>query len=120
MTLHNIININLLYSHEDPFVGYIYEPTLNLNYFNSYILENNYAALFIYSATSLLLALVILFLNFIITKRTSTTLVTFEKLSSYECGFEPYGDAKMVFSFQYYVVAILFLIFDLELLFIFP
>jgi len=43
-----------------------------------------------------------------------------EKLSAYECGFNPFGDARAKFEVRYYLVAILFIIFDLELLFLFP
>ena len=43
-----------------------------------------------------------------------------EKLSAYECGFEPFEDARMKFDVRYYLVAILFIIFDLEIAFLFP
>jgi len=43
-----------------------------------------------------------------------------EKLSSYECGFEPFDDSRMKFDVRYYLVAILFIIFDLEIAFLFP
>jgi len=43
-----------------------------------------------------------------------------EKLSPYECGFEPFEDARMRFDVRYYLVAILFIIFDLEIAFLFP
>ena len=43
-----------------------------------------------------------------------------EKLSSYECGFEPHSDSRMKFDVRYYLVAILFIIFDLEIAFLFP
>ena len=43
-----------------------------------------------------------------------------EKLSSYECGFEPFNDSRMEFDVRYYLVAILFIIFDLEIAFLFP
>ena len=43
-----------------------------------------------------------------------------EKLSSYECGFEAFGDARMQFDVRFYLVAILFIIFDLEVAFLFP
>jgi NADH-quinone oxidoreductase subunit A len=43
-----------------------------------------------------------------------------EKLSAYECGFEPFGDARRRFDVRYYLVAILFIIFDLEVAFLFP
>lgn len=43
-----------------------------------------------------------------------------EKLSPYECGFEPFSDARSKFDVRYYLVAILFIIFDLEVAFLFP
>jgi NADH-quinone oxidoreductase subunit A len=43
-----------------------------------------------------------------------------EKLSPYECGFEPFGDARAKFDVRFYLVAILFIIFDLEVAFLFP
>lgn len=43
-----------------------------------------------------------------------------EKIVSYECGFEPFGDTREIFNIQFYIVAILFMLFDLEIAFIFP
>ena len=43
-----------------------------------------------------------------------------EKLSPYECGFEPFEDSRAKFDVRYYLVAILFIIFDLEIAFLFP
>jgi NADH-quinone oxidoreductase subunit A len=43
-----------------------------------------------------------------------------EKLAAYECGFEPFDDARRRFDVRYYLVAILFIIFDLEVAFLFP
>ena len=43
-----------------------------------------------------------------------------DKLSAYECGFEPFDDARRRFDVRYYLVAILFIIFDLEVAFLFP
>ena len=43
-----------------------------------------------------------------------------EKLSAYECGFEPFEDSRVKFDVRYYLVAILFIIFDLEVAFLFP
>ena len=42
-----------------------------------------------------------------------------EKLSAYECGFEPFNDSRMEFDVRFYLVAILFIIFDLEIAFLF-
>lgn len=43
-----------------------------------------------------------------------------EKLSAYECGFDPFDDSRMKFDIRFYLVAILFIIFDLEVAFLFP
>ena len=43
-----------------------------------------------------------------------------EKLSPYECGFEPFEDTRIQFDVRYYLVAILFILFDLEIAFLFP
>jgi len=43
-----------------------------------------------------------------------------EKLSAYECGFDPYEDARNIFDVRFYLIAILFIIFDLEAVYFFP
>jgi NADH-quinone oxidoreductase subunit A len=43
-----------------------------------------------------------------------------EKLSAYECGFEPFDDARTHFDVKFYLIALLFLLFDIEVLFLFP
>jgi len=43
-----------------------------------------------------------------------------EKLSAFECGFEPFEEARMKFDVRYYLIAILFILFDLEIAFLFP
>ena len=50
----------------------------------------------------------------------SPSLPDAEKLSPYECGFEAFEDARMKFDVRYYLVAILFILFDLEIAFLFP
>ena len=65
---------------------------------------------------SIFLASLILFLSF----RLSTYNPDVEKVSAYECGFDPYEDARNVFDVRFYLVAILFVIFDLEVAFLFP
>ena len=56
----------------------------------------------------------------LIGKVLSPSLPNAEKLSTYECGFEPFEDARMQFDIRYYLVAILFILFDLEIAFLFP
>jgi NADH-quinone oxidoreductase subunit A len=65
---------------------------------------------------SMLLAGIILGLSLRLSKYSPDV----EKLSSYECGFDPYEDARNVFDVRFYLVAILFIIFDLEAVYFFP
>lgn len=50
----------------------------------------------------------------------STSIPDTEKLSAYECGFDPYEDARTTFDIRFYLIAILFLIFDLETVYFIP
>lgn len=65
---------------------------------------------------SIALGLIIIFLS----SRLSVFNPDSEKLSSYECGFDPYEDARNTFDVRFYLVAILFIIFDLEAVYFFP
>jgi NADH-quinone oxidoreductase subunit A len=56
----------------------------------------------------------------IITYIVSPTAKNIEKTSSYECGFEPFDDSRGTFDVHFFIIAILFLVFDLEIAFIFP
>jgi NADH-quinone oxidoreductase subunit A len=62
------------------------------------------------------LAVVIVLASFIVARQRPNS----EKLSPYECGFEPFADARSKFDVRFYLVAILFIIFDLEVAFLFP
>lgn len=63
-----------------------------------------------------LLSVIIIVLSFLISTSNPDT----EKLSAYECGFDPYEDARNTFDIRFYIIAILFLIFDLETVYFFP
>ncbi|NND36932.1 MAG: NAD(P)H-quinone oxidoreductase subunit 3 [Gammaproteobacteria bacterium] len=76
----------------------------------------NYVPILIFLAISGLLGVVLLSLGFILAPRKPDS----EKLSPYECGFEAFEDTRMRFDVRYYLVAILFIIFDLEIAFLFP
>jgi NADH:ubiquinone oxidoreductase subunit 3 (subunit A) len=71
---------------------------------------------FIYIFFSLFLSLLILGLSFVFSVQKPDP----EKLSAYECGFDPFDDARSRFDIRFYLVAILFIIFDLEVTFLFP
>ena len=57
-----------------------------------------------------------IFLNFLLSPKKPDP----EKLSAFESGFEAFGDSRMEFDVRFYLVAILFIIFDLEIAFLFP
>jgi NADH-quinone oxidoreductase subunit A len=60
--------------------------------------------------------MIVFFLSFFL----SSKLDDAEKLTAYECGFNPFSDSRAEFDVKFYIVAILFLIFDLEISFLFP
>jgi NADH-quinone oxidoreductase subunit A len=76
----------------------------------------NYLPILIFLAVGLGLGVVIMALGFALGPQRPDS----EKLSPYECGFEAFEDARMKFDVRYYLVAILFIIFDLEIAFLFP
>ena len=81
------------------------------------LLENNtYFTLFICLICSFLLSGITLFASY----NLALQIPDSEKTSAYECGFEPFEDARNRFDVRFYIVAILFLIFDLEVVYLFP
>nr|AYR06691.1 NADH dehydrogenase subunit 3 [Rhodogorgon sp.] len=80
------------------------------------VLFKEYSAVLIFLLVSSFLSIVIFLLSYLLTPQKSDQ----EKISAYECGFNPFDDARTTFDIRFYLVAILFLIFDLEISFIFP
>ncbi len=76
----------------------------------------NYLPILIFLIIALILSIGFVVINFIVAPNNPDP----EKLSSYECGFEPFTDSRMEFDVKFYLVAILFIIFDLEIAFLFP
>ena len=81
---------------------------------------NNYLPILIFLVVATAVALVMLTLGTIIGRFFSRTPAARAKLSAYECGFEAFEDSRMKFDVRYYLVAILFIVFDLEVVFLFP
>ena len=81
---------------------------------SSFLLE--YIPIFFFIVIGLFLAIGMTTMSFIIGESKPEK----EKLSSYECGFEAFDDARGRFDVRFYLVAILFIIFDLEVAFLFP
>ncbi len=77
---------------------------------------NNYLTIIIFLGISLILSIGFIVLNLLASPKNPDP----EKLSAYECGFEPFNDSRMEFDIRFYLVAILFIIFDLEIAFLFP
>ena len=76
----------------------------------------DYFSIILFLLIALGLSLAFIVLNFILSPKKPDP----EKLSAYECGFEPFDDSRMEFDVRFYLVAILFIIFDLEIAFLFP
>ena len=76
----------------------------------------DYLSIIIFLFVALGLSIGFIILNFLFSPKNPDP----EKLSAYECGFEAFGDSRMEFDVRFYLVAILFIIFDLEIAFLFP
>ena len=76
----------------------------------------DYLSIMIFLFIALSLSVGFIVLNFLFSPKNPDP----EKLSAYECGFEAFGDSRMEFDVRFYLVAILFIIFDLEIAFLFP
>ena len=76
----------------------------------------DYLSIIIFLFIALVLSTGFIFINFILSPKNPDP----EKLSAYECGFEAFSDSRMEFDIRFYLVAILFIIFDLEIAFLFP
>ena len=79
-------------------------------------LFTDYLPLAIFLAVALVFAAILLVVPFVIAVRNPDS----EKVSAYECGFAAFDDSRMRFDARFYLVAILFIIFDLEIAFLFP
>ncbi len=75
-----------------------------------------YLPILIFMGVAIFLATVVM----IIPRIVGVSKPDHEKLYPYECGFEPFGDARKEFDVRFYLVSILFIIFDLEIAFLFP
>lgn len=80
------------------------------------VLLNSYLPVLIFIALCIIIAGVLLIMPYIVAYRSPDP----EKLSAYECGFNSFDDARMKFDIRFYLVSILFIIFDLEVAFLFP
>ena len=103
--------------------------TVNLffNFFDNHLLLNDfsltesllkteYLGIFIYLIIAIVLSLILVILSYSLSNQNPDL----EKLSAYECGFEPYEDSRHRFDVKFCVIGVLFIIFDIEIMFLFP
>lgn len=79
-------------------------------------LATHYLPIIVFLGVALLIALALMVAPFLVAVNNPDP----EKVSAYECGFNAFDDARMKFDVRFYLVAILFIIFDLEIAFLFP
>jgi len=91
----------------------------NTNYFfnlNESLFKFEYFGILIFLIVAIFLSLIIIGFSYLLSVQNPEP----EKLSTYECGFEPYEDSRHKFDVRFYLVAILFIIFDIETMFLLP
>lgn len=81
-----------------------------------FLFSEEYFSILLLGVVAVALALIIFGASFFLSVQKPDT----EKASAYECGFDPYEDARNAFDVRFYIVAILFILFDLEAMFFFP
>jgi NADH-quinone oxidoreductase subunit A len=99
--------------------GWVYGKLNEKQFWGRLAMEDllkDYLPIAVFIGISLVVGLALLISPFLIAYKNPDS----EKLSAYECGFNPFDDARMKFDVRFYLVAILFIIFDLEVAFLFP
>lgn len=90
---------------------------LNLFHINTYYyIEYTYYYLIQLILVVFLISSVLVLLAYLISDKN----LYYEKISGYECGFDPFSDAREPFSIKFYLISILFILFDIELIYFFP
>jgi NADH-quinone oxidoreductase subunit A len=85
-------------------------------FFNNSIMKEEYLTIIIYVLFAIFITCLIVSASYFLAVQNPYE----EKLSAYECGFEPYDDARHTFDIKFCVVAILFILFDIEIMFLIP
>jgi NADH:ubiquinone oxidoreductase subunit 3 (subunit A) len=80
------------------------------------VILQEYMTLFVLAGLAALVSLLLFFVSVVLNLRE----VEIEKISAYECGFDPFEDTRSVFDVRFYLIGILFMIFDLEIMYLFP
>lgn len=88
---------------------------INFVNLNNSLLREEYLPVLLTIIVAFILSVVIVSLSYFLSVQNPET----EKLSAYECGFEPYEDSRHKFNVNFYIVAILFIVFDIEAMYLF-
>ncbi len=88
----------------------------NYLHLNSSLFYTEYSVILTFLSIAIILSIIIILLSYVLAVQKPET----EKLSTYECGFEPYEDARHTFDVKFYLIAILFIVFDIETMFLIP
>ena len=86
------------------------------SFFEYSLIAKDYLALLFMLLIAIALTVIILGLSYFLSRQNPDS----EKLSAYECGFEPYEDSRHIFDVRFCIIAILFVVFDIEMLFLIP
>lgn len=86
--------------------------------FTNYLTNSVITTVFLYLLLSFSISCLLLFASYILNSYLPVT--NNEKFSSYECGFDPFNDARDTFYIKFYLISILFIIFDIETIYFFP
>lgn len=105
------MDINLFFKN---FLQYTSTNTFFLT--NVSAMKEEYLTIFIFVCFGIFLSILLITLSYFLVSQNPET----EKLSTYECGFEPYEDARNKFNVRFYIIAILFILFDIEIIFFLP
>lgn len=85
-------------------------------FFENSLVKKEYSILLMFLVFAILLTMLIIGASYFLARQNPES----EKLSAYECGFEPYEDSRHTFDVRFCVIAILFIIFDIEIMFLIP
>lgn len=80
------------------------------------LVKREYLILLIFLIFAIILTIIIVGASYLLVRQNPES----EKLSAYECGFEPYDDSRHIYDVRFCVIAILFIIFDIEIMFLIP
>ena len=92
------------------------ELLINNSIISGSLIKTEYFSILLFLCVAVLLTVIIVGGSYILVKQNPES----EKLSAYECGFEPYEDTRHTFDIKFCVIAILFIIFDIEIMFLMP